>query len=212
MHSFKNYVISTDRGRPPLIERLITAHMKGEDCDLSEEDQNVLKRWKVVQMLSMQHRPCISNAEIRRVLVKDFGITEITATKDITNAQRLFGNVNAVNKEFKRALYVDWLEQLASLAESKGDFKSAVAALKQSAEISRLNEDDGDDGSAKSRVFNLNLFFGSEEAIGRKTIDLEKVDEIPPTEFKELLAAVDRPRIGRETMKHLLEKHHGDSE
>jgi hypothetical protein len=186
--------------------------MKGEDCDLSDEDQNVLKRWKVVQMLSMQHRPCISSAEIKRVLMKDFGITEITATKDITNAQRLFGNVNAVNKEFKRALYVDWLEQLASLAESKGDFKSAVAALKQSAEISRLNEDDGDDGSAKSRVFNLNLFFGSEDAIGRKTIDLEKVDEIPPTEFKELLQAVDRPRIDRETMKHLLEKHHGDSE
>jgi hypothetical protein len=189
---------------------MMKAYFNSEDVDavLDEEDQQVLKRWKVVHMLSLQHRPCISNRDIVNTLVKDFGISEITATRDIANAQKLFGHVNTANKDFKRAIYVEWLEQLASLAEIRGDIKSAVAALDKAQEILRLSvKDEDEDARRGTRVFQLNMFFESEGVTGKRTIDLNKIDEIPVTEFKEILSKVDRPRVDDHLMQLMLEQH-----
>jgi len=213
MRNFKNYEIRTNRaGKTTLLDRLTTAYLKGEKEDLSDEDEIVLSRWKLVQALSMQHRPCVSSADICRALVSQFGISEPTAYKDIAQAQQLFGNINQTNREFKRSVYVEWLEQLASLAEVKGDMKSAVAALKEAAAIRGLYEKDNSDDKKGNRSYHLNMFFGEGDEIKRKTIDLDKVNEIAATEFAQIIQAVDRPRVDIETMETMLDKHHDDRE
>lgn len=215
MRSFKNYVTATSKpGKPSLLDRMMKAYFNSEDVEtvLDEEDQQVLKRWKVVHMLSLQHRPCISTRDIVNTLVKDFGISEITATRDITNAQKLFGHIHAANKDFKRAIYVEWLEQLASLAEIRGDLKSAVAALDKAQEILRLSiKDEDEDTRRGTRIFQLNMFFDAAGVSGKRTLDLNKIDEIPLSEFKEVLNKVDRPRVDDHMMQLMLEQHHDEN-
>jgi hypothetical protein len=214
MQKLKDYAIGTLKpGKPPLIDRLISSYVKGEEAILSDQDTEILKRWKTVQMLSLQHRPLITNAEIKRVLMKEYGIAELTAQRDIADAQRLFGNVNVVNKEFKRAIYVERLEQLASLAEVKGDFKSAVAAYKQIIDMLRLSEDDEKLMEKGTRIFQLNIVFnGPDGQLSRRTIDLQKINELPATEFKEVMRAIDRPRISAEEMDLMLQAHYAETE
>lgn len=144
--------------------------------------------------------------------MREYGIAELTALRDITNAQRLFGNVNVVNKEFKRAIYVERLEQLASLAETKGDFKSAVSAYKQVIDMLRLSEDDEKLMEKGTRVFQLNIIINGEDGqLSRRTIDLQKINELAPTEFKEVMRAIDRPRISPEEMDLMLKEHYAET-
>ena len=211
MQNIRNYVTTTNKpGKAPLLDRMMKAYMGSEDVEaaLNNEDQLILQRWKVVHMLSLQHRPCISTRNIVNTLIKDFGVSEITAVRDISNAQKLFGHINKANKDFKRAIYVEWLEQIASLAEIKGDLKSAVAALDKAQEILRLGiKDDDEEGRRGNKSFTLNMFFDSDGMVGKKSIDLTKVDEFNLTDFKEVLAKVDRPRVDISDMQTMLEAH-----
>lgn len=212
MKKFKNYEISTPKpGKTPLLERITSAYLKGEECELSDDDEQILKRWKVVRMLEFQHRPCISRSNIIKALMTDFGISEFTASKDIVDAHKLFGSVEKVNREFKLMMYMEWQEQLASLCEAKGDFDGASKALERAATL--MEKLKGDEENAQGdRYYQMNLFFGNNEKFGKKTIDLNAVEELPATEFKDLIKAVDHPRVDLEMMELLLDKHNSKNE
>lgn len=216
MQNIRNYVMPTNKpGKANLLDRMMRAYFSAEDIEdtLDEEDQKILKRWKVVHMLSLQHRPCIRNRDIINTLMKDFGVSDITAVRDIANAQKLFGHINKANKDFKRAIYVEWLEQIASLAEVKGDLKSAVAALDKAQEILRLGvKDEDEEGRRGHKHFTLNMFFDADGFQGRKTIDLTKVEELNLTDFRQVLSKVDRPRVDITGMQNMLENHKEKSE
>lgn len=216
MQNIKNYAMPTNKpGKASLLDRMMRAYFSAEDIEdtLDDDDQKILKRWKVVHMLSLQHRPCISTRNIVNTLVKDFGISEITAVRDISNAQKLFGHINKANKDFKRAIYVEWLEQLASLAEVRGDLKSAVAALDKAQEILRLGvKDEDEEGRRGHKSFTLNMFFNADGFQGKKSIDLTKVDEFNLTDFRQVLSKVDRPRVDISHMQSMLEEHKSKSE
>lgn len=212
MPKYRNYSFSTKTGKPLLLERIIKSYIQGENEDLTPEEELTLKRWKVVQMLSLQHRPCISNTEIKRVLKKEFGVDDFQASRDVIQAQKLFGSVNEVNRQFKRASYVEWLEQIASLSEAKGDYKSAVAALKQSSEIMKLHDKDVSDEDVQERSLVMNIYFGDTEALRKKTIDLDHIEEIPETEFKTLMRAVDRPRVDIPMLQQMIDYEQEKSE
>ena len=210
--NYKNHIPDTNKGRTPIMTKLINAHFKGEEAELSKEEQVIIQRWKRVESLSRQHRPCISPAKIAQSLMTDFGVSEATAYRDITDAQKLFGNVNKVNKEFKRAIYIEWLEQAASLAEIRGDIKSMVMALDKAAQIMGMHKENEETNSEVSRTFNLNLFVGKGDSVERTTIDLDNLESIPATDIKEIVKLVDKPRISVDAMNLLLDKHHGEPE
>lgn len=207
MRNLKNYVVTTSRpGKASLLDRITEGYLKGEELELTEEENTILSRWKVVRMLEFQHRPCVSYNDIKRILMRDFGISEVTAHKDITDAHKLFGSVHKVNKEFKLIMYMEWQEQLASLCEVKGDPEGASKALERAAAIlDKLKVDDAE--VAGDKYYQLNMFFGTGDKLTRKTIDLDRVDEIAPTEFKEIMKVVDRPRVDMEMMEILLDNH-----
>jgi hypothetical protein len=207
MKNFKNYAVSTNRpGKAPLLDRITESYLKGEELALTDEENTILSRWKVVRMLEFQHRPCVSYTDIKKILMRDFGISEVTAHKDITDAHKLFGSVQKVNREFKLMMYMEWQEQLASLCEVRGDPEGASKALERAAAIlDKLKVDDPDAGGDK--FYQLNMFFGAGDEMSRKTIDLDRVDEIPATEFKEIMKVVDHPRVDLGMMEILLENH-----
>lgn len=205
MRNLKNYGINTykNRGPVPLLEKITHAYLSGDESMLGDNDRNILKRWKVVRMLEFQHRPCVGHSEIVKILMKDFGVSEVTAHKDIADAHKLFGSVQRVNREFKLLMYMNWQEQLASLCEAKGDPDGASKAVERATAIlDKLRPDDAEMGGDK--FYQLNLFFGKNDDILKRTIDFDKIEDLPASDFKEIIRAVDRPRVDEEMMEKLL--------
>jgi hypothetical protein len=92
---------------------------------LSPELQAQLKRWKFIRLVYSSWKITIKR-EVVNALVKEFGVDEATAYRDIANAQRLYARLEEVNKEFERIIRIEEIKALRSKCISKGDLKTAA--------------------------------------------------------------------------------------
>jgi hypothetical protein len=193
----------------PLLDRLmeyLTSNPKKEleDMELTDEDARILERLQFIDSLLRRHRPKIKKQDIINMTVRRYSISERQFHVDYSNCQKLFGNVNPLDRKYLKTLYSEWLEQIASLAESKGDYKSAVLAIEKAAQIhglyeKELAEDSGKDNPGKF-VMVMMLQDGNV-----KTADLDALSKMPEAEYQELIDVTTIPTTGVDEMSKLLE-------
>lgn len=86
----------------------------------------------------------LNDKNIVAMLQKSYGISKSQAYLDIADAKAFFGLIGRDQLEYKRGLYIEWLEEIATLARANDDFKTAVAAIDKAAEIIGLKEKTAD--------------------------------------------------------------------
>ena len=104
------------------------------ESKLNDDDYEIFKRWRFVHLFMQSKRPVITRQEAINALKNTYRIEERQANYDINNAQKLFGKASQLNRDWELAFYVDWLKQLASIAEANKDVKGAVEAIKEASE------------------------------------------------------------------------------
>jgi len=92
---------------------------------LSAELQVQLQRWKFIRLIYSSWKVTIKR-EVVNALVKEFGVDEATAYRDIANAQRLYVRLEEVNKEFERIIRIEEIKLLRAKCIAKGDHKTAA--------------------------------------------------------------------------------------
>lgn len=209
----RNGKANGDNGRynneKPLLDRLmdyLTSNPKKElkDIELSDEDARILERLQFIDGLLRRHRPKIKKQDIINMTVRRFSISERQFHVDYSNCQKLFGNINPLDKKYLRNLYAEWFEQMASLAESKGDYRSAAMALKEAAEIQGLYEKDTEDDQPQDSPgkFVMVMMLSDGKV---KTADLDALNKLPEAEYQELIEVATVPTTGVDEMKELLD-------
>lgn len=192
----------------PLLDRLmdyLTSNPKKDlkDIDLSPDDARILERLQFIDGLLRRHRPKIKKQDIINMTVRRYNISERQFHNDYSNCQKLFGNVNPLDRKYLKTLYAEWFEQMASLAESKGDFKSAVLALEKAAEIQGLYEKDTEDDTHSDNPGKFVMVMMLQDG-GVKTADLDALKDMPEADYQELIDITTIPTTGVQEMQKLL--------
>jgi hypothetical protein len=203
--------------RMSLIDRVMAEFAKkpseGTDLmslNLTENEKEILERWIFIDNLIRKHRPKLKISDIENLTRSRYKISDGQFWADYRNADRLFGTSFALSKDYARSIYIEHLEQLSSLAEASGDYKSAIKALEVAAKLRRLEEKDEIDDTPEPNkymmVFVLNKTSNKgtvEEEV--EVLDLEKLNKLRPDRFQRIMDAVDQPLIGEKEMKEMLD-------
>lgn len=99
-----------------------------------------LERWKFVRLVYSSWKVTIKR-EVATALVKEFGVDEATAYRDIANAQRLYVRLEEVNKEFERIVRIEEIKALRSKCITKGDLKTAAECDKNLIKIGGFDKE-----------------------------------------------------------------------
>jgi len=87
--------------------------------------QAQLDRWKFVRLVYSSWKVTIKR-EVATALIKQYGIDEATAYRDIANAQRLYVRLEEVNREFERIIRIEEIKALRAKCIARGDLKIAA--------------------------------------------------------------------------------------
>lgn len=162
-----------------------------EDIVLTDYERDILERFDFIDNLLRKHRPVITTKQVLNMYIRKFGKSEAQFYRDLNKTQKLYGSLYSFDKSYKKALYVEWLEQLCSISEAAGDYRSAISALKLATEIMRLNVDDNDKGFKEwqSNVYNL-IINAPGLPEGTPPINIDQLQKIPATQFNQLMDSV----------------------
>ena len=190
---------------------IIIRHYKDHSTDeLNEVQQKMLERWNFVDNLMRNYE---DRETVLSMLKEKFNISIGQCWRDIANAKLFFGTININDKPYYKIYYAEWLEQLAKESHAAGERKVAKECLREAAEIRGLKDEDFDADKYRKRehhtfVININSS-GSKAA---KKIDLDKIQDVPETEFEEIIENVENSSsVSEEEMQKMLDQKHGGS-
>ena len=112
---------------------------KEEEITLTDHQEDVRRRLLQVQALM---RAGTANQYIRGVLMKEYGITDRQASRDIRNAIILYGDIRKAEKEGMRYFTYDKIQAAYNLAKVQGSPKDMIAAAALEAKIFALDRED----------------------------------------------------------------------
>jgi hypothetical protein len=120
----------------------ISLYYRSENTKLSPEDEAIRVRWSACFM--QLNDEINSDRDVVIFLVKQFGISEGQAYRDIRNSRRLFGDVRTYTKEAMRYHVTQWAIELFKLARMKKDFRGMEKALERITKAYNLDKEDLD--------------------------------------------------------------------
>jgi len=181
-------------GNISLFDRLfkyVSSNKDEADIVLTEYERGFLERYDFIDNLLRRHRPVITTKQVMNMYMRKFEKSEAQFYRDLQNTQKLYGSLYSFDKSYKKALYVEWLEQLCSISEAAGDYRSAIGALKLATEIMRLNIDDNDKGFKEwqSNVYNL-VINAPGLPQGSAPINIDNLQKLPANDFNKLMDSV----------------------
>jgi hypothetical protein len=89
---------------------------------LSDSLKEQLQRWKFIRMVFSSWQ--ISNPrQVVNAVMKEFGIEERQAYRDVQCAQKLYVRLEETNKEFERILLIESIKKNKAKAEAQGNYK-----------------------------------------------------------------------------------------
>lgn len=109
---------------------------------LSPEDEAIRIRWGACFM--QLNDEMNSDREVAVFMMKQFGISEGHAYRDIRNCRRLFGDVRSYTKEAMRYHVTQWAIELLKLARLKKDLRGMEKALERITKAYNLDKEDPD--------------------------------------------------------------------
>ena len=120
----------------------ISQYYRSENCKLSTEDESIRIRWSTCFM--QLNDEMNTDRDVVLFLVKQFGISEGQAYKDIRNSRRLFGDVRSYTKEAMRYHVAQWAIELLRLSKMKKDLRGMEKALERITKAYNLDKEDQD--------------------------------------------------------------------
>jgi len=118
----------------------IRQYYSSEDIKLDLEDEAIRLRWSACFM--QLHDEQNSDRDVTHFMVKQFGISEGQAYKDIRNCRRLFGDVRTYTKEAMRYHVSQWAIELFKIARLKKDLRGMEKALERITKAYNLDKED----------------------------------------------------------------------
>lgn len=113
-----------------------------EDVLLSDKEEETRKRWSAAFASLLQDHE--SDKAVVTMLMKQFGICEVQAYRDIAAAKQVFGDVRKSSKEALRYMVTEWSKELFRLSREKKDFKGMEKALERITKANNLDKEDQD--------------------------------------------------------------------
>jgi hypothetical protein len=203
-------------GKLSLLDKIMKAYSEKPGCDISdlpltEAEQHILERWVFIDGLCRRHRPKLKMADIEAMTRNRYHISNSQFWTDWKNTDRLFGSSFARSKEWSKSIYVEWLEQSATLAESRGDYKAQIKAIELAAKLLGLfDKDEQTPPDEEPKQFVMSLMVSDKSSTGLpEIIDLDKLNSMRPDLFEKLINYVDRPNVSENVMAKLLEDNNG---
>lgn len=98
----------------------------GVGIELTELQQRMLERWQFIDEKLRQSK--YRRYEIWSMVSVRFGVSVDTARRDMVGAEYVFASTSPLNKKYKIAVRIEFLERQINLAAASNDYK-AVAML-----------------------------------------------------------------------------------
>jgi hypothetical protein len=121
---------------------ILKAFLNNELDLLPEALQKRFKRWETIHELVKEGRILQKHKIVKFLMARFPGeVGRAQAHNDIDESQAFFGTVqHRDQKEYKRGLYVEWLEQWAHKAAKNGDYSTAEKMLKTAGSFMGLDD------------------------------------------------------------------------
>lgn len=174
--------------------------------DLTEEQRGILERWIFIDGLIRRHRPKLKMEDICLMVMRRYDISRRQFWIDFKNTDYLFGTAQSQSKAYARAVYIERLEQIASLAEAANDFKSAVKAMETAAKLRGLNEPDEKETDEPNKFMMVFLTGNNELGEGSvEVLDMEKLAQLHPDKYLKVMKAVDQPLLDEKGLEKMID-------
>jgi len=111
-----------------------------EETVLDPDDEKIRLRWSACFM--QLHDEKNTDRDVTLFMVKQFGISEGQAYKDIRNCRRLFGDIRTYTKEAMRYHVSQWAIELYKMAKQKKDLRGMEKALERITKAYNLDKED----------------------------------------------------------------------
>jgi len=160
-----------------------------ETSRISESDKKIFDR---LDFADTQLRRKPRKKEVANLIVAKYGITLRQAYNDIWSAQKLFGSVYPINKDWWRNWLIDDILLLIDSSKATKDLKSWASA--QANLIKALALDQKDDPNVDPEILGKHNFY-TVININNKTIKLNMQDfqKIPVSYRKKVIDALNIP-------------------
>ena len=123
-----------------LFDRIRQYYLSGKE--LSSEDDEIRKRWAAAFAFLLEDKGSDRECCIRHM--RQFGVSEAQAYRDIRHAKLLFGDVRRSEKEALRYMVTQWAIELYRMAQLRKDFKGMEKALERITKANNLDKEDQD--------------------------------------------------------------------
>ena len=118
----------------------IRQYYTGENLKLDPEEEIIRIRWSACFMQLHDDMNC--DRDVSVFMVRQFGISEGQAYKDIRNSRRLYGDIRVYTKEAMRYHVSQWAIELLKMAKSKKDLRGMEKALERITKAYNLDKED----------------------------------------------------------------------
>lgn len=118
----------------------ISEYYHSDKMNLDPEDEAIRIRWSACFMHLNDEMN--TDRDVALFMVKQFGISEGQAYKDIRNCRRLFGDVRTYTKEAMRYHVTQWAIELLKMAKLKKDLRGMEKALERITKAYNLDKED----------------------------------------------------------------------
>lgn len=192
------------------IQDRIAAYMIGkvEEHELSDQDRAIKDRWINIWSLLRNHHSPSQAVEVHLEHFKEAGtpISRRTAFHDLRNATDLWGSHTQISRQAQLVLLQDYATQVLRKSFKKHDLKEANKAVANLVKITALQEPYVE-GEEEAHTYVLQLRLGNGE---EKAISLDKLNQIPESDYYQVVEAVEGEEIDSLAMRSILEERADD--
>jgi len=184
------YQIFDVRGKKTSYEKILDwmTHPDENNCKLSKADRDKFNRW---DFADTQLKRFPKRKMVVEVIRKRFGGSISRAYDDLYNAQRLFGTIHPLNKEWYRNFIIEEILLLIEASKKAGDRKTwdaALANLIKASGIEKIEELKIDPAILSQHNFYTIIQIGNVQY----KYDLESFQNLPLTTRNKIVKELDR--------------------
>lgn len=128
-------------GKDDALQNIRAYYLSGGEVELPPHQEEIRKRLIAAQAMLLDAQP---DRAIRQMLVDTFGVSDITAYRDIRWAVSLFKDVRQAEKEGWREIIFEFALETYRLAREQEDADAMAKAVREMKEIRGLKNADPD--------------------------------------------------------------------
>lgn len=124
------------------LDIILKAYLSNKIEELDENLQLRFKRWETIHELYKEGRITKTSEMVKFLLATYKGkLGRAQAYNDIFDSKSFFGTISQRDhKEYKRGLYIEWLETWAHRSANNGDYTTAEKLIRTAATIAGLDD------------------------------------------------------------------------